>query len=280
MDKLIINLAPTGMVPTTADNSSVPVDLGTIAADAAVCRSAGASMIHLHARDENQAPAWRAEVYREIVLAVRDKCPDLIVVVSTSGRTHGAFEQRSDVLDLDGNAKPDMASLTLGSLNFPKQASLNEPSMIRRLADTMRDRGIVPELEVFDFGMLDYAKYLIERGVLREPFYFNLLLGSLGTMSATPFNLASLVMQLPQGATWAAAGIGRFQLAMNSLAVVTGGHVRIGLEDNLFMDPGKTRPASNGELVKRIARVAQAVERPVATPLEARAIIGLPERTQ
>jgi len=280
VDKLIINLAPTGMVPTTADNSSVPVDLGTIAADAAACRTAGTSMIHLHARDQDQAPAWRAEVYREIVLAVRDKCPDLIVVVSTSGRTHAAFEQRSDVLSLDGNAKPDMASLTLGSLNFPKQASVNEPSMIRRLADTMRDRGIVPELEIFDFGMLDYAKYLIERGVLREPFYFNLLLGSLGTVSATPFNLASLVMQLPQGATWAAAGIGRFQLAMNSLAVVTGGHVRIGLEDNLFMDAGKTRPASNCELVKRIAGVAQAVERPVATPLEARAIIGLPERTQ
>ena len=167
MDKLIINLAPTGMVPTTADNSSVPVDIGTIAADAAVCRTAGASMIHLHARDENQAPAWRSDIYREIVLAVREKCPDVIVVVSTSGRTHGAFEQRSDVLNLDGKAKPDMASLTLGSLNFPKQASVNEPSMIRRLADTMRDRGIVPELEVFDFGMLDYAKYLIERGVLR-----------------------------------------------------------------------------------------------------------------
>lgn len=280
MDKLIINLAPTGMVPTTADNSSVPVDLGTIAADAAACRSAGASMIHLHARDENQAPTWRSDIYREIVIAVREKCPDVIVVVSTSGRTHGAFEQRSDVLNLDGKAKPDMASLTLGSLNFPKQASLNEPSMIRRLADTMRDRGIVPELEVFDFGMLDYAKYLIDRGVLREPFYFNLLLGSLGSLSATPFNLASLVMQLPQAATWAAAGIGRFQLAMNSLAVVTGGHVRIGLEDNLFMDAGKTRPASNCELVKRIASVAQAVERPVATPLEARAIIGLPERTQ
>lgn len=280
MDKLIINLAPTGMVPTTADNSSVPVDLGTIAADAAACRTAGASMIHLHARDENQAPTWRSDIYREIVIAVREKCPDVIVVVSTSGRTHGAFEQRSDVLNLDGKAKPDMASLTLGSLNFPKQASLNEPSMIRRLADTMRDRGIVPELEVFDFGMLDYAKYLIDRGVLREPFYFNLLLGSLGSLSATPFNLASLVMQLPQAATWAAAGIGRFQLAMNSLAVVTGGHVRIGLEDNLFMDAGKTRPASNCELVKRIASVAQAVERPVATPLEARAIIGLPERTQ
>ena len=280
MEKLIINLAPTGMVPTTTDNPSVPVDLDRIASDAAACCGAGASIIHIHARDENQAPTWRAEVYREIVLAVRKRCPDVITVVSTSGRAHGAFEQRSDVLNLDGAAKPDMASLTLGSLNFPKQASVNEPTMIRRLADTMRDRGIVPELEVFDFGMLDYAKYLIERGVLSEPFYFNLLLGSLGTLAATPFNLASLVMQLPAGSTWAAAGIGRFQFAMNSLAVVTGGHVRIGLEDNLFMDAGKSRPASNCELIKRIVRLAEAAERPIATASEARAIIGLSERMQ
>jgi uncharacterized protein (DUF849 family) len=144
----------------------------------------------------------------------------------------------------------------------------------------MRERGIVPELEVFDFGMLDYAKYLIERGVLLEPFYFNLLLGSLGTLSATPFNLASLVMQLPAGSTWAAAGIGRFQFAMNSLAVVTGGHVRIGLEDNLFLDAAKEKPATNCELVTRIARVAEATGRQVATAREARAIIGLPERVQ
>src|SRR5678815_5078710 len=170
------------MVPTTADNPSVPVTPETIADDCRQCTEAGASVLHLHAREENQAPTWRSEVYREIVLAVRAKCPDAIVVVSTSGRTHGAFEQRSDVLNLDGTAKPDMASLTLGSLNFPKQASINEPSMIKRLADTMRDRGIVPELEVFDFGMLDYAKYLIDRGVLIEPFYFNLRLGALGTM--------------------------------------------------------------------------------------------------
>ncbi len=280
MNKLIINLAPTGMVPTTGDNPAVPVDRDSIASDCASCRSAGASVFHLHAREENQAATWRSEVYREIVLAVRARCPDVIVVVSTSGRTHGAFEQRSDVLNLDGDAKPDMASLTLGSLNFPKQASVNEPSMIRRLADTMHDRGILPELEVFDFGMLDYAKYLIERGVLREPFYFNFLLGSLGTLSATPFNLASLVMQLPPGATWAAAGIGRFQFAMNSLAVVTGGHVRVGLEDNLYLDVAKERPATNCDLVKRVAQLAEAAERKVATPTEARAIIGLPDRTR
>ena len=278
--KLIINLAPTGMVPRAADNASGPLAAERIAEDCEACRVRGASIFHLHARDENESPAWQKEVYREIILAVRARCPDAIIVVSTSGRTHGAFEQRSDVLNLDGDAKPDMASLTLGSLNFPKQASVNEPSMIKRLADAMNERSIMPELEVFDFGMLDYAKYLIERKTLREPFYFNFLLGSLGTMSATSFNLASLVMSLPAGATWAAAGIGRFQFAMNSLAVVTGGHVRVGLEDNLFMDSGKTRPATNPLIVHRIARLAAAAERPCATPAEAREIIGLAQASR
>lgn len=273
--KLIINLAPTGMVPTTADNAAVPVTSGTITDDCTACCEGGASIVHLHARDANESPTWQSEVYREIVLGVRARCPDTIICVSTSGRTHGAFEQRSDVLNLDGLAKPDMASLTLGSLNFPKQASVSDPAMIKRLADRMNERGIVPELEVFDFGMLDYAKYLIERGVLREPFYFNLLLGSLGTLSATPFHLASLVMSLPSGATWAAAGIGRFQFPMNSLAIVTGGHVRVGLEDNLFLDAEKTQPATNRTLVDRVVRLAEAAGRPVATPLEARAMIGL-----
>ena len=276
--KLIINLAPTGMIPRTSDNAAVPLVSERIARDCESCRSLGASVFHLHARDDNEDPAWQREIYREIILAVRRRSPDAIIVVSTSGRTHGAFEQRSDVLDLDGDAKPDMASLTLGSLNFPKQASVNDPSMIKRLADAMNERGIVPELEVFDFGMLDYAKYLIDRKTLREPFYFNFLLGSLGTLSATPFNLASLVMSLPSNAVWAAAGIGRYQFAMNSLAIVTGGHVRIGLEDNLFLDVEKTRPATNPLLVGRIARLAAAAERECATPAEAREIIGLASR--
>ncbi len=274
---MIVNLAPTGMVPTTADNAAVPVMPSTIADDCTACCEAGASIVHLHARDENESPTWRSDLYREIVRAVRARCPDTIICVSTSGRTHGAFEQRSDVLKLDGLEKPDMASLTLGSLNFPKQASVSDPSMIKRLADKMNERGIIPELEVFDFGMLDYAKYLIERSVLREPFYFNLLLGSLGTLSATPFHLASLVMSLPAGATWAAAGIGRFQFPMNSLAIVTGGHVRVGLEDNLFLDAEKKRPATNRTLVDRVVRLAEASERPIATPIEARAMIGLGE---
>lgn len=278
MDPLIVNAALTGMVPTRRDSASVPLTPEEIAADAERCAHAGASIVHLHARDDDGTATYRAEVYAEIVARVRERCPDVVVCVSTSGRVFKTFEERSEVLDLDGDLKPEMASLTLGSLNFPKQASVNEPDMIRRLAERMAERGIVPELEVFDVGMLDTASYLVGRDVLRAPFYVNLLLGSLGTLSATPFNLALLVEKLPPGTTWAAAGIGRFQFPTNALAVTMGGHVRVGLEDNLWLDAEKTRPATNVALVERIVRLAQAAERDIATPAQARELIGLPAR--
>jgi 3-keto-5-aminohexanoate cleavage enzyme len=277
---LIINLAGTGMVPTKADNPAVPITPQEIAADCARCYALGVSVFHLHARDESGAPTWQPEVYRRIVEGVRARCPDAVICVSTSGRNFKRFEERSAVLDLAGDARPDMASLTLGSLNFPSQASVNEPAMIRALADKMTERGILPELEAFDFGMVDYAKFLIERQVLRPPYYFNFLLGSLGTLSATPFHLSALVMGLPAAAatTWAGAGIGRYQFFVNSLAIAMGGHVRVGLEDNLFLDAGKEQPASNPALVERLVRVAAAVGRPVATPRQARALVGLPAK--
>ncbi|HET7515085.1 MAG TPA: 3-keto-5-aminohexanoate cleavage protein [Gaiella sp.] len=275
---LIVNAALTGMVPSRADNADVPLTPEEIAADAERCVRAGASVVHLHARDDDGSATYRAEVYAEIVAKVRERCPDVVVCVSTSGRLHKTFEERSEVLDLDGHLKPDMASLTLGSLNFPRQASVNEPEMIRRLAERMAERGIVPELEVFDVGMLDTAVYLVQRGVLRPPLYVNLLLGSLGTLSATPFNLALLTEKLPPGATWAAAGIGRFQFSMNALAIAMGGHVRVGLEDNLWLDVEKKRPATNRTLVERLVRVATAMERAIATPAQAREIIGLRPR--
>jgi len=151
--------------------------------------------------------------------------------------------------------------------------------MIQALAEMMAERGIVPELEVFDFGMVDYAKVLIEREVLRPPFYFNLLLGSLGTLSATPFHLATLAASLPPGSTWSAAGIGRFQFSVNAMAITMGGHVRVGLEDNLWLDQQKQRPATNLGLVERLATLAHATERRIASPDRARELIGLPART-
>ncbi len=275
---LIINLAPTGMVPTVQHNASLPVTPDAIARDAAECRALGASIVHLHARDAQGTPTWRPEVYREIILAVRRRAPDLVICVSTSGRTFPAFDQRAAVLDLDGEAAPEMASLTLGSMNFPTQASVNEPAMIERLAARMQERGIVPELEVFDLGMLDYARFLIDRGILRPPLYVNILLGSRGTLAATPLNLALMVQALPHGATWAGAGIGRFQFAVNALAVTMGGHVRIGLEDSLYMDPGKTQAATNAALVRRLVALARTAGREPATPDETRALVGLAPR--
>ena len=275
LPKLIFNLAGTGMVPGQAQNPQVPVSPLEIADDCARCYALGASTFHLHARDEQGLPTWKPETYREIVLRVRAQCPGAVICVSTSGRTFKELRERAAVLDLDGDAKPDMASLTLGSLNFPDQASLNDPAMIKALALRMRERGIVPELEIFDFGMLDYAHYLIEHEILRPPYHCNLLLGSLGTLAATPFNLASLIRGLPAGATWSGAGIGRFQFFVNSLAITMGGHVRVGLEDNLYMDAKKERLASNPALVARLVSLAEAAERAIATPAEARAMIGL-----
>lgn len=277
-DKLIVNACLTGMVPTKADNPSLPVTPDEIAADARRCVDAGAAIVHLHARDEQGLPTYRLDVYRDVVAAVKERCPDVVVCVSTSGRTFKTFEERSAVLDLDGELRPELASLTLGSLNFPRQASVTDPEMIARLAGRMLERGIVPELEVFDLGMLDYAAYLVDRGVLREPFYVNILLGSLGTVSATPFNLALLAQSVPAGATWSAAGIGRFQFRVNAMAITMGGHVRVGLEDNLYLDTEKRQLATNVALVERVIALARAAGREPATPAEARALIGLPAR--
>lgn len=276
---LIINAALTGMIPTKADNPAVPVTPDEIAEDARRCVDAGAAIVHLHARDEDGRPTYRKEVYAEIIQAVRERSPEVIVCVSTSGRTFKTLEERADVLELEGDVKPELASLTLGSLNFPQQASVTDPQMIHDLAERMNQRGIVPELEVFDFGMADYAKFLLERDVLRRPLVFNLLLGSLGTLSATAVNLATLAASLPEGSTWAGAGIGRFQFFVNSVAIAMGGHVRVGLEDNLWLDAEKERPASNRELVDRLAQLARALEREIATPDQARSMIGLPART-
>jgi 3-keto-5-aminohexanoate cleavage enzyme len=272
---LVINLALTGMVPHKKDNPNVPITTDEIAADAERCFQAGARIFHIHARGQDGQPVYHQEVFAEIIQKIKKNVPDAIICVTTSGRYHKSFQERSDVLNLDGNLKPDLASLTLGSLNFPKQASINEPEMIAKLATRMIERGIIPELEIFDFGMLDYAHYLIDRGILKPPFVFNLLLGSLGTLAATPLNLALLVERLPKNSFWSAAGIGRFQFSMNTLGAAMGGNVRTGLEDNLYMDGEKKEWASNEKLVQRITTYALALGRPIATLEETRQILRI-----
>jgi 3-keto-5-aminohexanoate cleavage enzyme len=277
-DSLILNLAPTGMVPTRADTPHVPLTPAEVAADVRRCRDAGASIVHLHPRDEAGEPTQSPERAGEFIEAVREAAPDIVVGITTSGRRDPELAGRSRVLDLDGAVRPEMASLTLGSLNFPKQASINAPATIAGLAERMKDRGIVPEWEVFDFGMLDYAMYLRGRGLLGDPVYVNLLLGSLGTSAATPLNLALLLERLPPGATWAATGVGRFQAAVNRWAIALGGHVRIGLEDNIWYDDERTVLATNPRLVERLVAIGRSMGREPAEPAEVRARLGIPPR--
>ncbi|WP_426416606.1 3-keto-5-aminohexanoate cleavage protein [Aestuariirhabdus sp. LZHN29] len=273
MDKVIINAALTGMVPTRDDTPFVPLTTDEIVADAVRVVAAGASVLHLHIRYEDGEPAYELERFRELFTGVRRACPGVIISGSTSGRTVSELDKRAQVLD----AGPDLGSLTMGSLNFPKQPSVNAPQTIVGLARKMCERGIVPEIELFDLGMVDYTRTLIARGELKPPFYANILLGSLGTLGSGGFNLSMVVNALPDGMIWSGAGIGRYQFEMNCLALAMGGHVRVGLEDNIWMDPLTKRDlASNVRLVERVVSVARAMGREPASSAEVRTLLQLP----
>lgn len=276
--KLIINAAITGMVPTKQMTPHVPIGIEEIVQDAATCYKAGASIVHLHARDKKGEPTYKKKIFADIIKAIRKSCPDLIICASTSGRLHNTFEKRSEVLELEGQVKPDMGSLTMGSLNFPKQASVNTPEMIEKLAVKMKENGIVPEIEIFEMGMINAAKVLSKRGILQEPFYFNLLLGSIFSVPGTLFDLAYMVKSLPADVHWGAAGIGRFQLKINFGAILMGGHVRVGLEDNIYYDDNKTKLATNEMLIQRVVRFANEIGREVATAQQARDILNIPRK--
>lgn len=264
-EPLIINVCLTGNVLDKGRNAHLPVSVEEIIEDAGRVIEAGATMLHIHARDDAGAPTSRPERYGRIFEGIRRHYPDVVLVATTSGRQQGAVEQRAAVLHLEGAAKPDMASLTLGSLNFPSQPSVNAPETIRQLCAIMRERGILPELEVFDLGMLNYGFYLQRKGLLPLDCYVNLMLGSLGTIPGRMGDLAHLVREIPSSWTWSGAGIGRYQLPVNTAAILMGGHVRVGMEDNPYYDYPRRIEASNEQLVGRVARLANELGRPIAT---------------
>jgi uncharacterized protein (DUF849 family) len=273
---LIINVCPTGMIPTRASTPHVPLSVEEIIRDAIAVADAGAQMVHLHARDEATAqPTSDTRYFERILTGIRRERPELICCVTTSGRNWPEFERRSEVLLLKGAAKPDMASLTLGSLNFLTGPSSNAIHTIERLAMCMRENDIKPELEIFDTGMINLAKYLERHGILSGTKYFNLLLGNLNTAAATIGDLSHLVAALPEDSVWAAAGLGAFQLPMNVAAILAGGNVRVGLEDNIHYDAGRSRLATNLELVQRLVRISQEFERPLASCAQVRTMLGL-----
>jgi len=275
-ENLIIDFTPTGMIPTKHLTPFVPVTISEIIEDIHRAWEIGITKVHLHARShESESPTYKKEIYAEIIEGIRNFAPDLVVCVSLSGRTHNKFEERSDALELAGHLKPDMGSLTLSSLNFNKIASINTPDMILALAERMQKLGILPELEAFDAGMINYAKYLIKRGLLQPPHYFNLLLGNIACAQADILHAGIMIRDLPENSIWSIAGIGDEQLKMNSVAIAIGGGVRVGLEDNIWYDTERTKLASNADLLKRIHVIANANGRKLMTPAEFRLKMNL-----
>ena len=274
---VIINAALTGMVPQRDRVPHVPITADEVADDAERCFKAGATIVHLHARDDRGRPDWRRDAYAEMIPEIRRRCPGIVVCATTSGREVADVDRRGDVLGLEGDARPDMASLTLGSLNFHSGVSASSIDAIETLAARMAECGIRPELEIFDLGMAHMAHRLVGRGVIKPPLYANLMLGFPNSSPSDARSLVSLVQALPvEAAAWAAAGFGSFQLTSGALAIAMGGHVRTGLEDNPWLDGAGTIPATNAALVERAVATAASVDRPIATPEEARAVLGLP----
>jgi len=273
---LIVNFTPTGMIPTKAMTPHVPISVQEIVEDVHRAVEIGITMVHLHARDETSGqPSYEAGIYERIIAGIRSFSKDLIVCVSLSGRDFKEFRQRSEVLELDGDVKPDMGSLTLSSLNFNRVASVNAPEMVQSLAREMELRGIVPELEAFDAGMINYARYLEKKELIAAPFYFNLLLGNIACAQADLLHAGIMIRDLPPQSYWALAGIGDFQVPMNSVAVAMGGGVRVGLEDNIYYDQRRTKLATNADLLRRIHTIAEANERPLMSSAKLRRLLEL-----
>jgi len=273
----IINLACTGLVPTKAMNPHLPLTHHEIVDDVARCLELGVQMVHLHARGEDGGHTGDPEPYGRLIEAIR-QLPggkNAVLCVTTSGRQDVSFESRARVLDLDGQMKPDMASLTPGSLNFLQQASINAPKTIRSLAQRMLERGIRPELEVFDLGMANFIRVLAKEGLIQPPFYANLFLGNIAGAQVEDLHLAALRSPLPPDTVVSVAGIGRGQLPANMLGLLFTDGVRIGLEDNLWLDSARTKPATNLTLTQRIQRIADELERPLASRSTVRAMLGL-----
>ncbi len=273
--KLIINFTPTGMIPTRKMTPYVPISVQEIVEDVHEAMEMGITMVHLHARDEHGEPTHRGEVYREIIAGIRAFSAELVICVSLSGRNCQEFAKRAEPLQLTGNVKPDMGSLTLSSLNFNQATSLNPPEIIQRLAHEMKRRGILPELEAFDAGMINYARYLKRKGLLEPPHYFNLLSGNIANAQANLLHTGIMINDLPPDTYWSLAGLGKAQLMMNAMAIASGGGVRVGIEDNIWHNNGQTRLARNIDLLRRIHELAKIHQREVMPPGELRKLLNL-----
>lgn len=271
MDPLIISCALTGGLATPEDNPHLPFNpdqLGHAAVDA---WREGASIVHLHGRAEDGSPTGDLDCFRRAAEIIRGAGSDVIINITTSygGDIENVTEQRMRPLEL----RPEIASFDCGSMNFNDDVFENSVEFLRELAAGMQAAGVKPELEIFDAGMIGTVERLVAEGLIDDPLFFQFVLGIRGGAPATLRELMHLRDLLPPSQPWSVCALGRQQLPLNAHAIALGGHARTGLEDNLWFRRGEH--ASNGQLVARVRRLAEMMERPVATPDQAREILGL-----
>lgn len=262
--KTIINFCPTGMIPTKLLNKNTPISPSEIIEQTHEAYELGITIVHLHARLDNEKPTFEKNVYKKIIDGLRKHCPELILCCSTSGRDFSQFEQRSEVIEL----YPDMCSLTLSSMNFINTASVNTPALIELLLEKMIDFGVNPELECFDLGMINYGKYLLKKKHIDTPSYWNLIFGNIAGFQPTFTQIGAAVCEIPKKHFISLGGIGDSQLTANSLGIASGLGVRVGIEDNIWFDQEKTIKASNIMLLKRIHHLIEVNQKDLMTSRE------------
>jgi len=279
-DRTIISAALTGALTTRDQCAAIPYTPEEIAEDAAAAREAGAAVAHIHARTENGSPTFSTETYQEIYDEVRDRT-DILINFST-GALHEPVETRAEYVRA---VEPDIAALNMGSMNYAKYSAERDDFVfdmvfenpfdeIRELLTTMQEHGVKPELECFDTGHIGNTRPIRSKGELETPLHFSLIMGVLGGIPATVENLAHQVRQVPDDANWQVIGIGEDQWPLVSAALAMGGNVRVGLEDNFYVEEGRMAE-DNAELVAKAARMARDIGREPATPDEAREILGI-----
>lgn len=272
MDQRIITVAPTGAWPTKRENPNVPMTPQEIAEDVVACYHAGAAICHLHMRDDYGIPTMDAARFEETVRLIKKSGIDIIINLSTSGALDATDETRQAHIR---SIRPEMASYNGGTMNWMHRfVFLNTPDFMEELGGTMLEYGIKPEVEIFDAGMVYNAEHYLAAGVLQDPVHYQLVLGAAGGMKATIDNLLFLKNLLPAEATWSALGIGRAHVPIMLATLALGGHLRVGMEDNVYFAAGELAE-SNAQFVSRAAAIIEHAGMKVAAPEKAREILGL-----
>ncbi|HEY8206442.1 MAG TPA: 3-keto-5-aminohexanoate cleavage protein [Myxococcaceae bacterium] len=269
----LITAAIVGAETTREQTPYLPISAQELGEEAARCREAGAAMVHLHVRNPDGSPSQDAELFRAAIREIRKRC-DILVQTSTGGAVGMNVDERCGPLTLVGGDRPDMATLTTGTVNFGQDVFWNPRPLVRDIAKRIRALGLRPEIECFEVGMIDESLALQKDGLVDLPAHYDFVVGVPGAIGARPEIVDFMASQLPPGSTFTVAGVGRHQIPMAEYAAEKGGNGRVGLEDNIYLSKGVLAKGSY-ELVAEAAKRARAKGREIATPQQAREILRL-----